>query len=50
MQLMQIMGNRNVRIVPDVAVSGANANPGVVDGLLGLVLVILAILLLLGRN
>ena len=38
MQLMQIMGNRNVRIVPDVAVSGANANPGVVDGLLGLML------------
>jgi hypothetical protein len=27
-----------VRIVPDVSVSGANANPGVVDGLLGLML------------
>jgi len=27
-----------VRIVPDVAVSGANANPGIVDGLLGLML------------
>jgi uncharacterized membrane protein YqiK len=38
MQLMQIVGDRNVRIVPDVAVSGANANPGVVDGLLGLML------------
>ena len=38
MQLMQIVGERNVRIVPDVAVSGANANPGVVDGLLGLML------------
>src|SRR5437667_8090580 len=38
MQLMQIVGERNVRIVPDVAVSGANANPGIVDGLLGLML------------
>jgi uncharacterized membrane protein YqiK len=38
MQLMQIVGERNVRIVPDVAVSGANANPGMVDGLLGLML------------
>jgi uncharacterized membrane protein YqiK len=38
MQLMQIVGDRNVRIVPDVAVSGASANPGVVDGLLGLML------------
>ena len=36
MQLMQIVGERNVRIVPDVAVSGGNANPGLVDGLLGL--------------
>jgi len=36
MQLMQIVGERNVRIVPDVAVSGSNANPGLVDGLLGL--------------
>src|SRR6516162_6863702 len=33
MQLMQIVGERNVRIVPDVAVSGANASPGMVDGL-----------------
>ena len=38
MQLMQIVGDRNVRIVPDVAVNGTNANPGVVDGLLGLML------------
>jgi uncharacterized membrane protein YqiK len=38
MQLMQIVGDRNVRIVPDVAVSGSNANPGIVDGLLGLML------------
>jgi uncharacterized membrane protein YqiK len=36
MQLMQIVGERNVRIVPDVSVSGANASPGLVDGLLGL--------------
>ena len=38
MQLMQIVGDRNVRIVPDVAVSGANASTGIVDGLLGLML------------
>jgi len=38
MQLMQIVGERNVRIVPDVNVSGASANPGMVDGLLGLML------------
>jgi uncharacterized membrane protein YqiK len=38
MQLMQIVGERNVRIVPDVAVSGANSNPGMVDGLLGIML------------
>jgi uncharacterized membrane protein YqiK len=38
MQLMQTVGERNVRIVPDVAVSGANSNPGLVDGLLGLML------------
>jgi uncharacterized membrane protein YqiK len=38
MQLMQTVGERNVRIVPDVAVSGGNSNPGLVDGLLGLML------------
>jgi uncharacterized membrane protein YqiK len=38
MQLMQIVGERNVRIVPDVAVNGANANPGLVDGLLGVMM------------
>jgi uncharacterized membrane protein YqiK len=38
MQLMQIVGERNVRIVPDVAVSGQNGNPGLVDGLLGVML------------
>ena len=38
MQLMQTVGERNVRIVPDVSVSGAGATPGMVDGLLGLML------------
>jgi uncharacterized membrane protein YqiK len=38
MQLMQIVGERNVRIVPDVAVTGANGQTGLVDGLLGLML------------
>ncbi|HWD21263.1 MAG TPA: SPFH domain-containing protein [Verrucomicrobiae bacterium] len=38
MQLMQIVGDRHVRIVPDVAVTGANAGTGLVDGLLGVML------------
>jgi uncharacterized membrane protein YqiK len=38
MQLMQIVGERNVRIVPDVAVNGANGSTGLVDGLLGMML------------
>ena len=38
MQLMQIVGERNVRIVPDVAVSGATGGNGLVDGLLGIML------------
>jgi uncharacterized membrane protein YqiK len=38
MQLMQIVGERNVRIVPDVNVAGASASPGMVDGMLGLML------------
>jgi len=38
MQLMQIIGDRSVRIVPDVAVSGANGSTGLVDGLLGMML------------
>ena len=38
MQLMQIVGDRNVRIVPDVAVNGANGSTGLVDGLLGVML------------
>jgi len=35
---MQIVGERNVRIVPDVAVNGAGGNTGLVDGLLGVML------------
>jgi uncharacterized membrane protein YqiK len=38
MQLMQIVGDRQVRIVPDVAVNGAVAGNGLVDGLLGIML------------
>jgi len=38
MQLMQIVGESKVRIVPDVAVSGAGSSPGMVDGLLGVML------------
>ena len=38
MQLMQIVGERNVRIVPDVAVTGATGSTGLVDGLLGVML------------
>lgn len=37
LQLMQVIGERNVRIVPDVAVSG-QGNAGLTDGLLGLLL------------
>jgi hypothetical protein len=33
-----IVGERNVRIVPDVAVNGANGSTGLVDGLLGVML------------
>lgn len=38
MQMMQIIGDHGVRIVPDVSVTGANASGGLVDGLLGLML------------
>jgi hypothetical protein len=33
---MQFVGERNVRIVPEVAVAGANASTGLVDDLVGL--------------
>ncbi|HSH92712.1 MAG TPA: flotillin family protein [Roseimicrobium sp.] len=38
MQLMQIVGERNVRVVPDVSVTGAAGGNGLVDGLLGMML------------
>ncbi len=37
LQLMQVIGERQVRIVPDVSVSGSNGS-GLVDGLMGLML------------
>ncbi|MBW4574650.1 MAG: flotillin family protein [Aphanothece sp. CMT-3BRIN-NPC111] len=38
MQLMQIIGDRNVRLIPDVLVSGNNSGNGLVDGLLTMLL------------
>ena len=38
MQVMQIVGDRNVRIIPDVAVSGSNSSSGLMEGLLGMAL------------
>lgn len=38
LQLMQVIGDRNVRVVPDVAVSGNSNGSGLVDGLLGLMM------------
>ncbi|AFZ56127.1 flotillin family protein [Anabaena cylindrica FACHB-243] len=39
MQLMQIIGDRNVRLIPDVMVAGNNGNSnGLVDGLLSMIL------------
>ncbi len=35
LQVMQIVGERNVRIVPDVAVTGAGTGSGLVDALIG---------------
>jgi uncharacterized membrane protein YqiK len=37
-QLMQVIGERHVRVVPDVAVTGNNQGAGLVDGLLGMML------------
>ena len=36
LQLMQVVGERGVRIVPDVSVTGATGSNGLVDGMLGL--------------
>ena len=38
LQLMQVIGDRHVRVVPDVAVSGNGNGAGLVDGLLGMML------------
>ena len=38
LQVMQIVGDQKVRVVPDVAVSGTGSGLGMVDGLLGLML------------
>jgi uncharacterized membrane protein YqiK len=38
LQLMQIVGERGVRVVPDVAVSGNGAGAGMAEGLLGMLL------------
>ena len=35
LQVMQIVGERNVRIVPDVAVNGSGTGSGLVDALIG---------------
>jgi uncharacterized membrane protein YqiK len=37
LQLMQIVGDRNVRIVPDVSVTGASSGNGLVDGMIGMI-------------
>ena len=38
MHLMQVVGERNVRIVPDVAVNGTGSSAGLVEALLGTML------------
>lgn len=38
MQLMQIIGDRNVRLIPDVLVGGNGSTNGLVDGLLSMIL------------
>lgn len=38
LQLMQIIGERNVRIIPEITVGGQDGNGGMVDGLLGMLL------------
>ena len=38
MQMMQIIGDRHVRLIPDVLVSGNNGGNGLVDGLLTMLL------------
>ncbi|WP_055076281.1 SPFH domain-containing protein [Pseudanabaena sp. 'Roaring Creek'] len=38
LQLMQTIGDRNVRVVPDVAVNGSDRGGGLLDGVLGMLL------------
>lgn len=38
LQLMQVIGDRKVRVVPDVAVSGNTGGAGLLDGLMGMML------------
>lgn len=38
LQLMQVVGERNVRVVPDVSVSSNGSSAGLVEGLLGMML------------
>ena len=38
MQLMQTVGERQIRIIPEIAVNGAQGGNGLMDGLLGLML------------
>ncbi|HEY9852811.1 MAG TPA: flotillin family protein [Leptolyngbyaceae cyanobacterium] len=38
MQLMQIIGDRKVRLIPDILVNGSNGGNGLVDGLLTMLL------------
>ena len=38
MQLMQTVGERHIRIIPEIAVNGAGGGNGLMDGLLGLML------------
>jgi uncharacterized membrane protein YqiK len=38
LQLMQVIGDRNVRVVPDVAVSGNSSGAGLMDGLMGMLM------------
>jgi uncharacterized membrane protein YqiK len=38
MQLMQVVGENHIRIIPDIAVNGSGAGAGLVEGMLGVML------------
>jgi uncharacterized membrane protein YqiK len=38
LQLMQVVGDRNVRVVPDVAVNGNGNSSGLLDGMMGMLM------------